>query len=105
MDWGVELEAQTKSWEKENQSATSAAPAKRTAAGSAELPDRGSKKIKTTDDDDGMNDEAMKKAFDKNQVEKLTVPALKTWLQGKNLSVSGKKADLVERVESWFEQK
>ena len=35
----------------------------------------------------------------------MTVPQLKAWLQGKNMSGSGKKADLVERVEEYFEQK
>jgi len=108
VDWGIELEAQTKAWELENHSAAPAAPAapaKRVAAGNAELPERGHKKIKTVDDDDGMSDEAMKKTFDKNQVEKLTVPILRAWLQSKGLSVSGKKADLVERVEAFFERK
>lgn len=77
---------------------------KRVAAGSAELPERGYKKTKTGDDD-GTNNEAMKKAFDKNQVDKLTVPVLRAWLQSKGLSVNGKKADLVERVEAFFERK
>jgi len=105
VDWGIELEAQTKAWELENHSAAPAAPAKRVAAGNAELPERSHKKIKTVDDDDGMSDEVMKKTFDKNQVEKLTVPVLRAWLQSKGLSVSGKKADLVERVEAFFERK
>ena len=72
IDWGVELDAQTKAWEKENQFSTTAAPAKRAATGIAELPDRGSKKIKTADADDGMSDEAMKKAFDKNEIGKVS---------------------------------
>ncbi len=105
VDWGIELEAQTKAWELENHSAAPVAPAKRVAAGNAELPERGHKKIKTVDDDDGMSDEVMKKTFDKNQVEKLMVPVLRAWLQSKGLSVSGKKADLVERVEALFERK
>lgn len=35
----------------------------------------------------------------------MTIPQMKAWLQGKNMSVGGKKADLVERVEEFFEQK
>ena len=35
----------------------------------------------------------------------MTVPQLKSWLQAKNMSVGGKKADLLERVEEYFEQK
>lgn len=35
----------------------------------------------------------------------MTVPQLKAWLQGKGISGSGKKFDLLERVEEYFEQK
>ena len=35
----------------------------------------------------------------------MTIPELKAWLQSKHLAVSGKKADLVERVESHLERK
>lgn len=36
----------------------------------------------------------------------MTVGQLKTWLQGKAMSVSGKKKDeLIEGVEEYFEQK
>ena len=72
IDWGVELETQTKSWEKENQTTPASALAKRTATGTAELPDRGSKRLKTANIDDGMSDELMMKAFDKNQVDKVS---------------------------------
>ena len=30
---------------------------------------------------------------------------MKTWLAEKGLAVGGKKADLVERIEGWFEHK
>ena len=30
---------------------------------------------------------------------------MKAWLAAKGLAVGGKKADLVERIEEWFEQK
>ena len=35
----------------------------------------------------------------------MTIPQLKAWLHGKNMSVGGKKADLLERVEEFFENK
>ena len=72
VDWGVELEAQAKAWEQENQSAATSVPTKRTATGSGDLPDRGSKRIKAADIDDAASDEAMKKAFDKNEVDKVS---------------------------------
>jgi hypothetical protein len=31
------------------------------------------------------------------------MPTLKAWLESKNLTISGKKLDLVERVEEYFE--
>ena len=33
------------------------------------------------------------------------MPVMKTWLQGKRLAIGGKKADLVDRIEGWFERK
>ena len=71
-DWGVELEAETRAWEKENQTLNPAAPTKRTAAGNTGLPERGSKRVKITDVEDGMRDQEMKKAFDRNEVEKVS---------------------------------
>ena len=35
----------------------------------------------------------------------MTIPQLKAWLHGKSMSVGGEKADLLERVEEYFEQK
>jgi len=47
----------------------------------------------------------MKKHFEKNTVAKLTAAVLKSWLGSKGLSIVGKKADLVERTEAFFEAK
>lgn len=33
------------------------------------------------------------------------MPQLKTWLVSKGQSASGRKAELIEHVESWFENK
>ena len=54
---------------------------------------------------DSLNDEEMKKHFEKNTVAKLTAAVLKSWLGSKGLSIVGKKADLVERTEAFFEAK
>jgi len=35
----------------------------------------------------------------------MTVPELKSWLSAKGMHVSGKKAELIERIEGHFEQK
>lgn len=63
------------------------------------------KKAKTGDDGSTMDDMEMKKHFDKNTVGKLTIPILKGWMKAKGLDTSGKKDDLVGRVEGYFESK
>ncbi|KAI9779938.1 MAG: ATP-dependent DNA helicase II subunit 1 [Geoglossum umbratile] len=52
-----------------------------------------------------LSDDVMLAHWKQNTVSKLTVQALKIWMESKNLTVSGKKADLVERVEGYFEHK
>jgi ATP-dependent DNA helicase 2 subunit 1 len=49
------------------------------------------------------DDGAVRKLWEQGQVSKMTMPQLKEWLGSKKLSISGKKADLVERVEGLFE--
>lgn len=112
MDWGEELQARWKEWEGINGPSgggTAAVPAKRAAgaSGAAQdgMPGR-AKKAKTGGEGDvEVDDDAMRKAFEGNRVGKLTVGQLKGWLLGKKVSVAGKKADLVDRVEGWFEMK
>ncbi|KAF3907953.1 hypothetical protein ABW21_db0206510 [Orbilia brochopaga] len=65
-----------------------------------------SKKVKKeVDDGPGDMDKDIKAAYDKNTLNKLTVATLKDWLGAKGMSATGKKADLVERVEEYFENK
>jgi ATP-dependent DNA helicase 2 subunit 1 len=47
----------------------------------------------------------MRKLMEKNKIASLTVAQLKDFCSMKRLPVGGKKADLVERIEAWFEQK
>lgn len=104
IDWGHELHKEYEVWRKENET-TASVPAKRSApSGKDDIPDR-SKKTKTATPDGGPTDAEMKHAYLKQEHKKMTVPQLKVWLQGKIMSVSGKKADLLERVEEFFEQK
>ncbi|KAK6503124.1 ATP-dependent DNA helicase II subunit 1 [Arthrobotrys musiformis] len=53
----------------------------------------------------GDADKEIRAAYDKNTLNKLTVAVLKDWLNSKGMSVAGKKADLVERIEDHFENK
>ena len=101
MDWGYELERQYKEM---GSDATGLIPSKRSAGGQDDIAVRG-KKAKTDANDDTIDDASMRKAFDDNTINKLTVPLLKSWLQSKGMAVSGKKSDLVDRVEGYYEQK
>ena len=122
MDWGEELQARHKEWEDVNGPGKSSAaiPAKRGGGGAttqqdpSSLPNRGAKKAKTTPSATasaavapltGTNDATMRKAFEENTINKLTVGDLKAWLASKKISTVGKKAELVDRVEGWFEMK
>ena len=116
MDWGEELHERSKEWEAVNGSSYSAStvPAKRGApppTAASGIPDRpATKKSKTTPSagDDATtttSDDTMRKAFEKNAISKLTVSELKAWLAGKKMGVGGKKVDLVERVEGYWEMK
>ena len=73
MDWGRELEARISAWEHGNQSAATTAPTKRSIFTDTDLPGRSAKRAKTVDLDDVMSDEAMKKSFDRNEIEKVRI--------------------------------
>ncbi|KAF8476857.1 SPOC like C-terminal domain-containing protein [Kalaharituber pfeilii] len=54
--------------------------------------------------DRGLTDEEVRRAYEKGAVGRFTVAQLKTWMVRKKLDVTGKKGDLVERVEAWCEK-
>lgn len=47
----------------------------------------------------------MRQRFENGTVDKLTLPVLKEFLVGKKLAAGGKKAELVDRVNVYFETK
>ncbi|KAI9733245.1 MAG: ATP-dependent DNA helicase II subunit 1 [Cirrosporium novae-zelandiae] len=106
-EWREELDRQYRLWadgthgddESEN---------KKLALGKRQRPASGqsgatSKKIKAEPGDAGLGDTDMRKHYENETLEKLKVTDLKSWLSTKSLSVSGKKANLVERIEGYFE--
>lgn len=106
LDWGAELEERFAEYQKAHggHSSIAAVGAKRTADGSVGGPTKKVKK-EAADDGDMPDEEEMRLKFEKGQLEKLTVAVLKAFCQLKKLPVSGKKADLVERVNGYFESK
>ncbi|OJD21567.1 ATP-dependent DNA helicase II subunit 1 [Blastomyces percursus] len=103
--WGEELEAQHLMLEAK-QPATSTL-VKRPASRAQEQvkgESRPSKKVKTVPDATGTDYE-VRLHYERGALNRLTVAALKDYLQSQNLLTTGKKADLIERVEEFLEQK
>ncbi|KAI9659434.1 MAG: ATP-dependent DNA helicase II subunit 1 [Bathelium mastoideum] len=53
----------------------------------------------------GVGDEEMRRAWERQRLDKFLVADLKDWLHGKGMPATGKKVDLVDRVTEYFEQK
>lgn len=62
------------------------------------------KRVKTEGGTGGV-DEEVKRCYEKGTVSKLTVAVLKDFLTAHGRSAAGKKADLVDQVEQFFEHK
>jgi ATP-dependent DNA helicase 2 subunit 1 len=63
-------------------------------------------KVKEEDgDDEGLTDEQMATFNNKGQISKQTVAVLKAFLGERGQSATGKKADLVEKVQQYLEDK
>jgi len=106
IEWGGILDEQFRMWQKDNDrhvKPTANGAAKRTKAEPASSAN--AKKIKQENsEDEGVTDEDMKTAYEKDAVSKYKVADLKSWLQGKALGKAlTKKADLVNAVTAWFE--
>ncbi|EFR04354.1 Ku70 protein [Nannizzia gypsea CBS 118893] len=95
IEWGEELESQYRALEK-SQPVTSTL-VKRPAPGAKGVKEEpASKRAKTEEHED------IKAYYEKGTLNKLTVAVLKDFLIAHSLPASGKKADLVERVEEHF---
>ncbi|KAI9832754.1 MAG: ATP-dependent DNA helicase II subunit 1 [Sarea resinae] len=123
IEWGQELEQQYRAWQKENQLGAPTG-SKRGAPSSIAATNGSSKRSRTSTSvtpsitasshaPSGApgsrypvpDDDEMRVLYEKNKVSKLVVPVLQEWLVGKRLNDRGKKGELVERVEGWFETK
>lgn len=63
------------------------------------------KKVKTEDTGSAIDEMEIRSLWQKGQLSKLTVAELKDFCASKKIPVSGKKADIVEKLESWLESK
>ncbi|PNS17460.1 ATP-dependent DNA helicase II subunit 1 [Sphaceloma murrayae] len=107
LEWGTALEAQYKVAQREIGEPTDSGATKRGAGTNGAA----AKKSKTADGgfkastSDSIGDDEMRKHFQKNSIGKLTVADLKAWMGTKGLKAAGKKQDLVDQVQSYFETK
>lgn len=101
--WGLILEEQFRAYEKERKREAPAGIKRER----DDVEDSGYKKkrlkVHSVQTLNGMSVNELRKAVDEGNVGKYTVAELKDWLATKELSTSGKKADLVERIEQWVE--
>ncbi|KAF2763519.1 putative DSB repair complex subunit Ku70 [Pseudovirgaria hyperparasitica] len=81
-------------------------PVKGIKRGSEDPDSAPTKRLKAVKTDSGsMTDNDMKKRYAEKSISKLTVPILKEWASSKHIPIDGKKADLIERIEEYFENK
>lgn len=104
IDWGQELEQQFRAWQKENAGHLSSTGATKRAAPSKS---DAAKKSKTDNGTDGPDDSEMRKRFEQNTIDKLTLPVLKAFCKAKGIQLpaAAKKGDVVDEVTGFFENK
>lgn len=62
-------------------------------------------RTRTSADPEGVTDDVMKKAFVNDGLGKFTLAVLKEWAERKHIPIHGRKADVVERIQAYFESK
>lgn len=102
VEWGSILETTYKEYLSENPDAANVGSKRATPAAGRSTGD--TKKPKT-EPGDVVNENHMRTLFQKQKIASLTVAQLKDFCTVKKIPVGGKKAEIVERIEAWFEQK
>lgn len=104
IEWGQALEEEYQKWALEHGHRSKlAADIKKRSADPSSAP--AAKKAKVTTATDELTVEEMRDRFEKNSIEKLTVAVLKQWCGTRSLPTTGKKGDLVDRIQEYFENK
>lgn len=105
IDWGNELQTVYKEHIATNPDAANLGEKRPSARAPKTEAEAGEKRVKKDVGEDVMSDEDMRLAVEKGQLNKMTVAVLKPFAMSKKITVTGlKKADLVEKIEAWFER-
>ncbi|OCL12322.1 Ku domain-containing protein Pku70 [Glonium stellatum] len=110
IEWGEELENEYRRWASKNRKFSSA-PTKRSADTAAVHATSLVKRVKTetgplpaSTSDGGMTDVEMMEQNERGNISKLTMPVLKEWLGARQLPTSGKKIELVGRIQKYLDK-
>ena len=101
--WGVILDEEAREYQKLMYGGIDGTKLKRGSDNGGEEPPKKRTKINSSETMESMSSEDVKRLVEKGDLAKRTVAELKEWLGIKGLSSSGRKADLIERVEQWAE--
>ena len=106
-EWGKTLERVFRKYLEDNPDAASTGSKRPTSNGNTyqSTKDGPGKKVKMEDVRSALNEAEIRQLWEKGQLSKLTVAQLKDFAAMKKISVAGKKADILEKVEAWLESK
>ena len=99
-DWKKELERSYSQYTDDNPDAKKPASSKR---GASKVEHNGDSKRIKTEPGTAISEEDMRKLWQKGAIASLTIPQLKDFCTVKKIMLGGKKAEIVERIEGWFE--
>lgn len=104
-EWGKALDAAYKQFSSTNPDAVHTGGKRSTnGAPTASGDGAASKKVKT-EHSDAIGEEEMRKYWTKGQLSSLTVAQLRDFCGAKRIPAAGKKADIIDRIEGFFENK
>jgi ATP-dependent DNA helicase 2 subunit 1 len=106
-EWGKVLETVFKQHLQDNPDAASTGSKRPTSNGTTAQSTKAAsgKKVKAEDTGNGINEVEIRQLWQKGQLGKLTVAELKDFAAAKKIPVTGRKADIVEKIEGWLESK
>ncbi|KAH8702416.1 putative DSB repair complex subunit Ku70 [Talaromyces proteolyticus] len=104
IEWGDELDSQYRKMFSEQPKTSTLAKRAPKASDTLAEKEHPAKKVKTENGAQNTADDVLNH-YHSGLLSKLTLPILKDFLSSKKLSTTGKKADLIERVEEYFDKK
>jgi ATP-dependent DNA helicase 2 subunit 1 len=107
IEWGKVLERAFRGYLEDNPDAAVTGSKRPPSNGTTSQPTKTGpgKKVKWEDGSKAINEAEIRQLWQKGQLAKLTVTELKDFAATAKIPVTGKKADIVEKIEGWLESK